>query len=79
MLRNAICILWPSFLAAAAAEGLFFAVFDPSELTLFGHSPSLSRTAIYSIGFFLFWGFAATSSGLTWLLQRSSPEINRSP
>jgi len=79
MLRNAIWILWPSFLVAAAAETLFFALFDPGELTLFGHSPSLSRTAIYSIGFFLFWGFTAASSGLTWLLQRSSSETKRSP
>jgi hypothetical protein len=54
-------------------------VIDPGELTLFGHSPSLSRTAIYSIGFFLFWGFTAASSGLTWLLQRSSSDKNRSP
>ena len=77
MLRNAIWIFWPSFLVAAVAEAVFFALFDPRELTLFGHSPSLSRTAIYSIGFFLFWGFAAASSALTWLLQRSSPGTNR--
>lgn len=76
-MRNAIWILWPSFLVAAGAEAVFFAVFDPGELTVFGHSPSLSRTAIYSIGFFVFWGFAAASSGLTLLLQRPSPEINR--
>jgi hypothetical protein len=76
-MRHAIWILWPSFLVAAGAEAVFFTVFDPGELTVFGHSPSLSRTAIYSIGFFLFWGFAAASSGLTLLLQRSSPEVNR--
>lgn len=76
MLRNLMWILWPSFLVAAAAEVVFFALFDPRELTLFGHSPSLSRTSIYSIGFFLFWGFAATSSGLTWLLQRSGSGTN---
>ena len=77
-MRSLIWILWPSFLVAAGAEALCFAVLDPGELTVFGHSPSLSRTAIYSIGFFVFWGFAAASSGLTLLLQRSSQEVNDS-
>jgi len=65
-------ILWPSFLVAAVAEMIFFAVFDPGELTLFGRSLELSRTAIYSMGFFLFWAFAAASSGLSLYLQRGS-------
>lgn len=70
-MRQAIWILWPSFLVAAAAETIFFTLFDPGELTFFGHHLELSRTAAYSIGFFLFWAFAAASSGLTLYLART--------
>ena len=35
--------------------------------------------AIYSVGFFLFWVFAAASSALTCFFQRTSAEINRCP
>jgi len=70
VLKKAIWILWPSFLVAAAAETVFFALFDPGELTLFGQHLELSRTAVYSIGFFLFWGFLAASSALSLYLSR---------
>jgi len=76
MLQKVSCILWPSFLVAAA-ETVFFALFDPGDLMLFGESLNLSSTAVYSIGFFLFWTFTALSSGLTSLLERSSAEVNR--
>jgi hypothetical protein len=33
--------------------------------------------AVYSIGFFAFWLFAAGSSALTCFLQRTASEINR--
>jgi hypothetical protein len=69
-MQRAVWILWPSFLVSAAAEMVFFALFDPGELTLFGQPLELSRTAIYSIGFFLFWGFAAASSALTHFLEQ---------
>jgi hypothetical protein len=77
--KRLIWILWPSFIVAAAAEALFFTVFDPRDLTVFGEPIEASRTAIYSVGFFLFWGFAAASSALTCFFQRSSAEINRCP
>ena len=73
MMQKAIWVLWPSFLVAAAAETVFFALFDPGEMSFFGHSLELSRTAVYSIGFFLFWGFAALSSALSLYLGRDSP------
>jgi len=72
-------ILWPAFLVAGIADGLMFSLFDPQDMHVFGEPVSLDRRAIYSIGFFLFWAFAATSSALTCLLQRSSFEINRCP
>jgi hypothetical protein len=72
MLQRAMRILWPSFLVAAVAEMVFFAFFDPREFFLFGQPLELSRTAIYSIGFFFFWGFAAVSSGISLYLEQGS-------
>jgi hypothetical protein len=77
--KTLIWILWPSFLVAGAAEALFFTVFDPTELTFFGAVVNVSRIASYSIGFFLFWAFAAASSALTCFFQRGAAEINRCP
>jgi hypothetical protein len=71
-MQKAIWVLWPSFLVAAAAETVFFALFDPGETSFFGHSLELSRTAVYSIGFFFFWAFAAASSALSLYLGRDS-------
>jgi hypothetical protein len=75
--RSLIYILWPSFLVAGVAEVLFFTVFDPQEFSFFGAKLEAGRTALYSIGFFLFWAFAAASSAFTCFLQRSSAEVNR--
>lgn len=77
MLKPAAWILWPSFLAACVGELLFFAVVDPEEMVLVWRNITLSRTAIYSVGFFFFWVLAALSSGITWLLARSADEVNR--
>ena len=76
-MSRAIYVLWPSFLVGGLGEVIFFTVFDPRELFLFGEPTSLSRLAVYSIGFFLCWGFAAASSALTCLLQRGAEEVNR--
>jgi hypothetical protein len=70
-MRAAILILWPSFVVGGLGEVLFFTVFDPRELYLFGEPTSLSRIAVYSIGFFLCWAFAAASSAATVFLQSS--------
>jgi hypothetical protein len=78
-MRQAMLILWPSFIVGGIGEVLFFTVFDPQELYLFGEPTSLSRLAVYSIGFFLCWAFAATSSAFTCFLHRSADEVNRCP
>ena len=75
--QKAIWILWPSFIVGGIATVVFFTVFDPRELELFGERSALSRLAVYSIGFFAFWLFAAASSALTCFFQRTSAEINR--
>jgi hypothetical protein len=76
-MRVAIWILWPSFLIGGIGEVLFFTVFDPQELYFLGEPTSLSRMAVYSIGFFLCWAFAAASSALTLFLQGAPREDRR--
>jgi len=76
-MKQAMFILWPSFIVGGIGEVLFFTVFDPKELYLFGEPTSLSRLAVYSIGFFLCWAFAAASSALTCYLLRGTDEVNR--
>ena len=75
--KRLIWILWPSFIVAGVAEVLFFTVFDPMELPIPWHGASLSRLDVYSVGFLLFWVFAAASSAFTCFLQRGSKAINR--
>jgi membrane protein DedA with SNARE-associated domain len=64
-LRLLIWVLWPSFLIAVIAEGIFFAVIHPEEILLFGEPLAISSEGIYTLGFFLIWAFCATSSALT--------------
>ncbi|MFT5657185.1 MAG: hypothetical protein ACI9KN_000457 [Gammaproteobacteria bacterium] len=56
-----IAILWPSFLIAVVATGLFFSVFDPEFLFPFNTEVDMSTLGIYSVGFFLFWLLTALS------------------
>ena len=75
--KRLIWILWPSFIVGGIAEAVFFTLIDPQELYLFGEPVHWSRTAVYSIGFFMFWGVAAASSAFTCFLQRSARDINK--
>lgn len=72
-------VLWPAFLMAGVAETLFFTVFDPADLHFFGAPVELSRQAVYTAGFFLFWILCTASSALTVFLERSPWESNRCP
>lgn len=73
-MKRAMWILWPSFLVGGMAEGVFFTLFDPMDLNPLGHALELSRTAVYTLGFFLFWGFAAASSALTCFLHQNAAD-----
>lgn len=75
-MQNLMWVLWPSFVLAGIAEGLFFTVVDPQELYLFGVPVYFSRIATYSIGFFSFWALGAASSLMTCYLSRTSSEVN---
>lgn len=79
-MRKAIWILWPSFIVAGIAEVVFFTLFDPVELHMVAKVVGVtSHLAWYTIGFLLFWAFAAASSAFTCFLQRTASEINRCP
>ena len=66
---RALLILWPAFVMAGVLEMLLFAVVDPTSLQWFGAEPiEWSRSAIYSVTFFIFWGAIATAGAITQLL-----------
>ena len=76
-------VLWPSFIVGGIGTILFFSLFDPAALPFsetmvpFGEGKLAdARLLIYSVGFFLFWMFAAASSWLTSFLQRSPDQVN---
>jgi hypothetical protein len=60
--RRGLLVLWPSFVMAAVLEMLVFAVVDPGELML---TAGLSRMALYTLAFFVFWGATAAASALS--------------
>jgi membrane protein YqaA with SNARE-associated domain len=60
--QQMIAILWPSFVTAILASGLFFSAFNPRDLLPFDLDIEFSPVAAYSIGFFLFWIIALVSS-----------------
>jgi hypothetical protein len=78
-IQRLIRMLWPAFVVAAVAEAIFFTVFDPFELHFFGAPLDLPRTAIYTMGFFGFWGLGVVASLLSAFLERSPVEVNRCP
>lgn len=63
-LRSLMWILWPSFLAAASGSALIFALIDPLDVVVFGHTPS-GRMGVYTVSFFVLWVMAGLSSALT--------------
>jgi len=77
MAQRIMWVLWPAFLVAAAATGVFFSLFDPQEFWLFGEHLEISRQGAYTIGFLGFWAVGIGSSGLSVFLSRSPWEVNR--
>jgi hypothetical protein len=56
-----------------------FAFVDPSDLHWFGSPLAISREAVYTLAFFVFWVAAMIASALTALLTMSPFEVNRCP
>jgi hypothetical protein len=69
--RLSMWIIWPAFLVAGVAQLVFFSIFDPFELHFFGAPLDWSRQAIYTLGFFGFWGLGIASSALTLFVERA--------
>ena len=61
-IQQAIAVLWPSFIVAIVASGVFFSAFNPKDLIPFNLDIDISPLAAYSIGFLLFWIIAIVSS-----------------
>lgn len=56
MARRAWAVLWSSFLMAGVLEAAVFALVDPQELHgVGGATLSVSRPAVYTLAFLLFW------------------------
>ena len=60
-IHKCIAVLWPSFLTAVVATGLFFSAFEPDDLFPFNATLEVSDLGIYTIGFFIFWLITAVS------------------
>lgn len=65
-------VLWPAFLLAVIAEGVFFSMIDPHELRVVARYLNESREAAYTVAFFVFWALFACSSGITYLLGQAT-------
>ena len=66
---RALTVLWPAFLMAGVAEMLVFTLVDPNELHWFGgEAIGLSRQAIYTLAFLMFWALISVAAAITaWL------------
>lgn len=64
-------VVWPSFFAAGVATMVFFALFDPAELSRIAWTGvEVDRKLGYTAGFFLFWACTFASSLFTAFLLR---------
>lgn len=61
-------VLWPAFLMACVATGIFFSLVDPMELIVLDERLHVHMLGAYTIGFLIFWALGAFSSWLTALL-----------
>jgi len=71
-------VIWISFLTAAVATMLFFALIDPIELlAAFDPDLAIGRQAGYAAGFFFFWLIAVGCSAVTAWLVRTAPKRDK--
>ena len=75
--RRFMLIAWPAFLLAGVIEMVVFTLVDPESLHWFGHPLAISREAVYTLAFFVFWLLVMISSALTMLLDLSPSDLNR--
>ncbi|MBX3607395.1 MAG: hypothetical protein KF788_19095 [Piscinibacter sp.] len=62
---------------AGVLEMLVFVVVDPGDLRWFGADPvDLSRQAVYTVTFLIFWAVISVAGALTMLLGVGADEVN---
>ena len=76
-LTRLMSILWPAFLMAGVMEMLVFSLVDPQDFYWFGQHVELSRQAVYTFSFFVFWLVTSISGALTLLLSLPPYEVNQ--
>ena len=62
LVQRISAVLWPAFLCAGVATGVFFTFFDPIVLLACEGEPPMTRMAAYTLGFFMFWSLCTASS-----------------
>jgi len=68
-------VVWISFLCAAIGTMVFFAIFDPVDLSgIFDEDLLIDRDAGYAAGFFFFWTLSLVCSAVTAFLVRTAPK-----
>jgi hypothetical protein len=73
MKSTLMVVLWPAFLMACVATGVFFSMVDPMELIVLDERVQVHMLGAYTIGFLIFWALGTLSSWLTaLLLQKAS-------
>ncbi len=66
-------VIWPSFLAAAFASLLFFALIDPKDLMDVAFEfADINRMTGYGVSFMFFWLVSFVSSALSVFLLRTA-------
>jgi hypothetical protein len=71
-------VVWISFLSAAIGTMVFFALFDPVELSgVFDEDVEIGREAGYAAGFFFFWILSGLASAVTAWLIRTAPKRDK--
>lgn len=72
-MKKYLWILWPAFLIAIPATGVYFSIFDPRDMSSSTSFNESDRGIIYTLGFIIFWLIGIASSALTIFLNRSEP------
>lgn len=74
--QKCIVTLWPSFMIAIVASGIFFSAFDPTELYPYDLDMEINAMGAYTLGFFIFWALSAMSSATTLYFAMTNSRIS---
>lgn len=73
IVRAAMQILWPGFVAAIALVGVLFSLVDPQSIEIVQDSLDNSREAAYTLSFLICWAIVSAACAMTrWLSSDTS-------